>query len=63
MPSFNQVLQETQSDDLTVEHFRQALKSGVPAAEDFADSDIIAYIKAFARNHITERVPFARTLN
>lgn len=61
--AFNQVLREKEFEDLSVEDFKKALEAVVPDAKDFADVVVIAFIKAFARNHIAELVPFARTLD
>lgn len=44
---FNQVLQNTTFEDLKVEQFREAMKKVVPRSEEFADSVIIAFIKAY----------------
>lgn len=63
MAEFNQVLQNTAFEDLKVEQFREAMKKVVPRSEEFADSVIIAFIKAYARNLIAELVPYARTLD
>lgn len=61
--SFNRVLQEKNFCDLEVSDFRQALESVTLQAKNFADSVVVAFIKAYARNHIAELVPFARTLD
>ncbi len=63
MVAFNQVLRNVPFDSLEVANFRKALQEIVPEAKDYAESLIIAFIKAFARNHIAELVPFARTLD
>lgn len=63
MISFNQVLKSVPFDDLKVEDFRKALQEIVPETKDYEESLIIAFIKAFARNHLAELVPFARTLD
>ncbi len=63
MVAFNQVLQKVSFDDLEISCFREAVQNVVPNAKDFADTLIVAFIKAFARNHIAELVPFARTLD
>lgn len=63
MVAFNQVLQNIAFDDLEVKDFHQALQDVVPESKDYGESLVIAFIKAFARNHIAELVPFARTLD
>lgn len=63
MVEFNQVLRSVPFDDLTVPLFRKALEKIVPDAENFSDVVVVAFIKAYARNHIAELVPFARTLD
>ena len=50
-------------EDLEVADFWQALEEVTPVAKDFADSVVVAFIKAYVRNHIAELVPFARTLD
>lgn len=61
--AFHRVLQGKDFYDLEVIDFRQALEGVVPRAKDFVDSVVVAFIKAFARNHIAELVPFAKTLD
>ena len=63
MVAFNQILRKKKFEDLEVADFRQALEEVTPVAKDFADSVVVAFIKAYARNHIAELVPFARTLD
>lgn len=63
MIAFNQVLQNKEFDDLTIMDFKIAMERIVPAAKEFDDTVIIAFIKAYARNHIAELVPFFRTLD
>lgn len=63
MVAFNHVLQNVSFDELDILCFREALENVVPCAKDFSDILIVAFIKAFARNHIAELVPFARTLD
>ncbi len=63
MVVFNQILRKKKFEDLEVADFRQALEEVTPVAKDFADSVVVAFIKAYARNHIAELVPFARTLD
>jgi len=62
MVSFNQVLQNTASDNLSVELFRKAMEENAPIAKQFSDDVIIGFIKAFAKNRIAELYPFACTL-
>ncbi len=61
--AFNQVLRNVAFEDLEVEDFRKELEEIIPEAKDYAQSVIVAFIKAFARNYIAELVPFARTLD
>lgn len=63
MVAFNQILRKKEFDDLKVSDFRKAMEEITPAAKEFSDSVVIAFIKAYARNHIAELVPFARTLD
>ena len=63
MVAFNQILRRKEFDELEVSDFRQALEEITPIAKDFSDTVVIAFIKAYARNHIAELVPFARTLD
>ena len=63
MVAFNQILRRKEFDELEVSDFRQALEEITPIAKDFADTVVVAFIKAYARNHIAELVPFARTLD
>lgn len=63
MVVFNHILRKKKFEDLEVADFRQALEEVTPVAKDFADSVVVAFIKAYARNHIAELVPFARTLD
>ena len=63
MVAFNQILRKKKFEDLEVADFRQALEEVTPVAKDFADSVVVAFIKAYAWNHIAELVPFARTLD
>lgn len=63
MVAFNQVLRTIPFDDLEVADFHKALQEVVPEAKDYAEPLTVAFIKAFARNHIAELVPFARTLD
>ena len=61
--AFNQVLQRISFDDLTLSDFRLAMEQVVPAAKEFDDLVIVAFVKAYARNHLAELTPFARTLD
>lgn len=63
MVEFNQVLRTVPFDDLTVSLFRKALEKIVPEAKNFSDVVVVSFIKSYARNHIAELVPFARTLD
>ena len=63
MVAFNQILRRKEFDDLEVSDFREALEEITPVAREFSDSVVVAFIKAYARNHIAELVPFARTLD
>lgn len=63
MVAFNQILRRKEFDDLEVSDFRKALEEITPAAKEFSDSVVVAFIKAYARNHIAELVPFSRTLD
>ncbi len=63
MVAFNQILRRKEFDELEVSDFRQALEEITPMAKEFADPVVVAFIKAYARNHIAELVPFARTLD
>ena len=61
--AFNQVLQRISFDDLTLSDFRLAMEQVVPATKEFDDLVIVAFVKAYARNHLAELTPFARTLD
>ena len=61
--AFNQVLQRTSFDGLSLSDFRLAMEQVVPAAKEFDDLVIVAFVKAYARNHLAELTPFARTLD
>ena len=63
MVAFNQILRRKEFDDLEVSDFREALEEITPVAREFSDSVVVAFIKAYARNHIAELVPLARTLD
>lgn len=63
MVAFNQILRKKKFEDLEVADFRQAMEEVTLTAKNFADSVVVAFIKAYARNHIAELVPFARTLD
>lgn len=63
MVAFNQILRKKKFEDLEVADFRQALEEVTLVAKDFADSVVVAFIKAYARNYISELVPFAGTLD
>ncbi len=62
MAAFNQVLDTTAFEDLKVQQFRNALEDVIPRAKEFADSVVIALIKAYARCVIVELRPFAEML-
>ena len=63
MVAFNQILRRKEFDDFEVSDFREALEEITPVARELSDSVVVAFIKAYARNHIAELVPFARTLD
>lgn len=63
MVAFNQILRRKEFDELEVSDFRKALEEITPIAKNFSDTVVVAFIKAYARNHIAELVPFARTLD
>ena len=62
MAAFNKVLNTTAFEDLRVRQFRKALEGVVPRASEYADSIVIALIKAYARCVIVELRPFAEML-
>ena len=63
MVAFNQVLRTKDFEELKIQDFRMALEEVTPIAKYFSDLVVTAFIKAYARNHIAELVPFARTLD
>ncbi len=62
MAAFSQILHTTAFEDLRVQHFRKALEDVMPRAKNFADSVVIALIKAYAHCIIEELRPFAEML-
>ncbi len=62
MAAFNHVLQTTAFEDLRVRQFRAVLEGVMPRAKEFADSVVIALIKAYAHCIIEELRPFADML-
>lgn len=60
--AFNQVLRKNSFQDLEVDLFRIEINNIVPESEKYAETVIIALIKAFARNLIPELIPFSKTL-
>ena len=60
--AFWKVLRENKRDKLSVSLFRKAIEDVLPMKK-FADSVVIAFIKASARNFMAELEPFARSLN
>lgn len=63
LAAFNRVLQKIPFDDLALSDFRSAMEQIVPTAKEFDDLVIAAFVKAYAKNHLAELTPFARTLD
>ena len=59
---FNKVLRENEFDDLSVALFKKSMEKIVPEANEFSDTVIIGFIKAYAKLLIPELYPFSQTL-
>lgn len=59
--AFNRIMIEHE-DEMTFNMFKKAVNDIVPHTSTYSDITIMAIIKAFARNVITDLLPFAENL-
>jgi hypothetical protein len=61
--AFNQILRNTNFDDLNLQLFKDRIISIIPTAQDYDDIVIAGLIKAFSKSLIPELYPYANVVD
>jgi hypothetical protein len=60
---FHRILNAVEFDDLEIGMFKEAINRISPKSLEFSDVVIVAIVKGFANNMISELLPFVETLD
>lgn len=61
--AFNQIIRNTNFEDLNLQLFKDKIVSIIPASENYSDIVIAGLIKAFSKDLIPELYPYANVVD